>query len=324
MKSRQPDALTLYQAIRRGARVSNNGAMLGQRIKQADGSEPYCWINYNEVIERSEHVGKAMRQIGIPVGQDTFIGIYAKNRPEWVIIEHATYNFSNILVPLYETLGAEACAFSLNQTEIQIVFCDTIAKAKGLLKEAQNIPKLKYFVVMDGVTDDDKAMFKESDLVLYSYTEFEAMGKAAGSIPSVPPKPDDLATICYTSGTTGTPKGVMLTHGNVMADATTLEYFKYTELTSDDVMMSFLPLAHMFERVVQSVIITQGGRIGFFRGDIRGLADDIKTLQPTLLPVVPRVLNRLYDKVLSEVNKSVFKKALFNYALAYKTQQLKQ
>jgi len=165
MESRQPDALTLYDAIRRGARVSNNGPMLGQRIKQADGSEPFVWTKYNDVIERSVTVSKALRHIGIPAGQETFIGIYAKNRLEWIVVEHATYNLSSILVPLYETLGAEACTFSLNQTEIQIVFCDTMAKAKGLQKESAKVPLLKHFVVMDGVTDEDRADFKKSDLV---------------------------------------------------------------------------------------------------------------------------------------------------------------
>lgn len=87
-------------------------------------------------------------------------------------------------------------------------------------------------------------------------------------------------------------------------------------------MMSFLPLAHMFERVVQSVVYTEGGRVGFFRGDIRKLPDDIKELAPTVLPVVPRVLNRLYDKVMSEVNKSGIRKALFTAAMAYKAREL--
>jgi long-chain acyl-CoA synthetase len=323
MNSLHPDALTLYECVRRGARVSNNGPMLGKRIKQADGSEPYVWLHYNEIIDRSVNLAHAMRHIGIPSGQSSFVGIYAKNRPEWIIVEHATYTFSNILVPLYETLGAEACVFSLNQTEIQVVFCDTLAKAKNLKEQKEQCMFLKYLVVMEeGISDEEKAAFTDVGLTLYGFSELETLGATAERTPIVPPKPDDLATICYTSGTTGTPKGVMLTHGNIMADGTTLDYFKYTELTSDDVMMSFLPLAHMFERVVQSVMFTQGGRVGFFRGDIRGLVDDIKTLQPTLLPVVPRVLNRIYDKAMSEVNKSTFRKTLFNAALSYKLREI--
>jgi len=87
-------------------------------------------------------------------------------------------------------------------------------------------------------------------------------------------------------------------------------------------MMSFLPLAHMFERVVQSIVYTEGGRVGFFSGDIKTLADDIKTLRPTILPVVPRVLNRVYDKVMNEVKKSRVKKLLFGAAMKYKMFEL--
>jgi long-chain acyl-CoA synthetase len=115
----------------------------------------------------------------------------------------------------------------------------------------------------------------------------------------------------------------MLTHGNIIADGTTMDYFKNVELSIDDVMMSFLPLAHMFERVVQSVVYTEGGRVGFFSGNIKTLADDIKTLSPTILPVVPRVLNRVYDKVMNEVNKSKVKKAMFEAAMKYKMRELK-
>ncbi|CAJ0602993.1 unnamed protein product [Cylicocyclus nassatus] len=76
------DVLTLYQGVRRGARVSNNGPMLGHRVKQADGSEPYVWLHYSEVLGRAEDVSVAFRELGIPVGNDTHIGIYSKNRPE--------------------------------------------------------------------------------------------------------------------------------------------------------------------------------------------------------------------------------------------------
>ncbi|KAL3074122.1 hypothetical protein niasHT_033330 [Heterodera trifolii] len=142
------------------------------------------------------------------------------------------------------------------------------------------------------------------------------------SLSDVPPSPDDLATICYTSGTTGVPKGVMLTHGNIIADCTALGYFKNTQLNHHDVMFSFLPLAHMFERVMQTAVYCEGGSVGFFRGDIRLLADDIKTLRPTVLPVVPRVLNRIYDKVLVEANKSVFTRLLFDAVVGLKTREL--
>ncbi|KAI1714218.1 AMP-binding enzyme domain-containing protein [Ditylenchus destructor] len=325
MRCRYADATTLFEAVRRGARVSKNGPMLGYRVKQEDGSEPYVWMHYNEVIDRSVNMGRALRQLGQSAGQGTFIGVYSRNRPEWIITEHATYAFNNVLVPLYETLGADACVFIINQANIEVVFCDSVEKAKGLLEKKSECGCLQTIVLMGcEPTEELKSKAEEEQVNVYTFAEVEQMGSVAdvAELEPMPPKPEDLSTICYTSGTTGTPKGVMLTHGNVIADCTTLDYFKNTKLTSQDVMMSFLPLAHMFERVVQAAFYTEGGSVGFFRGDIRGLADDIKTLSPTVLPVVPRVLNRLYDKVLSEVNKSQIKKMVFDAAVAFKSREL--
>ena len=105
--------------------------MLGHRVKQSDGSIPYVWETYNQIIERAENVSVAFRELGIPTGNDENIGIYSKNRPEWIVTEFATYNYSNVIVPIYETLGSEASIFILNQAEIKIVVCDDIAKATG-------------------------------------------------------------------------------------------------------------------------------------------------------------------------------------------------
>src|SRR4051794_24065697 len=90
------DATTLYQAIRRGARMSKDGPMLGYRCKKQSG-EPYNWIHYNEVIKRAARLGRAMRAIGIPAGQEAFVGVFSKNRPEWILVEQATYCFKNVI-----------------------------------------------------------------------------------------------------------------------------------------------------------------------------------------------------------------------------------
>ncbi|CAD6186308.1 unnamed protein product [Caenorhabditis auriculariae] len=317
------DARTLYQGVRRGARHSNNGPMVGKRVKQADGSIPYVWHSYNEIIERSNNVSVAFRVLGIPTGNDVNIGIYSKNRPEWIITELATYNFSNVIVPIYETLGSEASVFILNQADIQIVVCDDNSKALGLLKFKSQCHNLKTLVVMEDISEGLKAAAVEHDVQVMTFEALEELGKTASGRPEhVPPKPEDLATICYTSGTTGTPKGVMLTHGNIVACAVCMDLFKHSALTSSDSMISFLPLAHMLERLIESVCFCVGARVGFYRGDIRLLAEDIKELRPTVVPVVPRVLNRLYDKVMSEVNKSTIKKLLFDLAIAYKSREM--
>ncbi|VDN23623.1 unnamed protein product [Gongylonema pulchrum] len=130
------DAKTVSAALRRGLRESRDGHMLGVRKKQPDGSAPYTWVTYKQVIERSENLARGFEQIGLVRGQDTFIGIFARNRPEvcflpsWIICEHATYNNRSVLVPIYETLGREACTFIVNQTQLRIIVVDDEHKAK--------------------------------------------------------------------------------------------------------------------------------------------------------------------------------------------------
>lgn len=318
-----PDALTLYDSIRRGARVSNNGPMLGYRKNQLDGTMPYVWSSYKEVIDRSENIAHGFRALGLAAGQKTFIAIYSKNRPEWVIVENASYNHNNVSVPLYDTLGPEASSFILNQTEAKLVVCDVAEKVTEIIKMKPNCPSLKYVVIIEAITSILEEAAKKAGVIALTLDKLEKMGRDSKSKKEhEKPKPEDLATVCYTSGTTGTPKGVMLTHRNIIADCTTLNNFQSVPVRSDDVMMSFLPLAHMFERVVESAVYSVGARVGFFRGDLRLLPDDMKELSPTVLPVVPRLLNRLYDKVMTEISHSLIKKTIFNIAIAVKSRDL--
>uniref|UniRef100_A0A1A8QM76 Long-chain-fatty-acid--CoA ligase n=1 Tax=Nothobranchius rachovii TaxID=451742 RepID=A0A1A8QM76_9TELE len=314
------DARTMYQMFQRGLRVSNNGPCLGSRKP----NQPYEWLTYGEVVDRAENIGSALLHKGHHHTGDKFVGIFSQNRPEWSIAELACYTYSLVVVPLYDTLGTEAIGYIIDRAAISTVICDVPEKARLILDCISGRGKtVKTIVLMEAVDRDLVTRGKECGVEILSLKEFEATGKANHQGP-VPPKPEDLAIICFTSGTTGNPKGAMLTHGNIISN--TAAFLQVTAvhcmLNVHDVHVSYLPLAHMFERVVQGVILIHGARIGYFQGDIRLLMDDLKTLQPTVFPVVPRLLNRMFDKVFSQANTPL-KRWLLDFAFRRKEAELK-
>ncbi|XP_013907467.1 PREDICTED: long-chain-fatty-acid--CoA ligase 6 isoform X1 [Thamnophis sirtalis] len=306
------DARTMYEVFRRGFNISENGPCLGFR----KSNQPYQWLSYKEVAERAEALGSGLLQKGCKSSPNQFIGVFAQNRPEWIISELACYTYSMVVVPLYDTLGPGSIRYIINTADISIVVCDKLEKARVLLEhvERKQTPGLKLIILMDPFEKDLKERGQRCGVQIQAMLEVENCGREFWHAP-VPPRPEDLSIVCFTSGTTGNPKGAMLTHGNVVADFS--GFLKVTEKVifprQDDVLISFLPLAHMFERVIQSVVYCHGGRIGFFQGDIRLLSDDMKALRPTIFPVVPRLLNRMYDKIFSQADTPV-KRWLLEFA----------
>ncbi|KAG7281202.1 hypothetical protein CRUP_022867 [Coryphaenoides rupestris] len=268
------------------------------------------------VMARAEHLGSGLLHHGCKPNPDQFIGVFAQNRPEWIISELACYTYSMVVVPLYDTLGPDAIRFIINTADISTVICDKVDKAQVLLGNVERCetPALRRIILMDTF---DGALLEQAQscgVHIQAMAEVEALGREH-HIKAIPPAPEDLSIVCFTSGTTGNPKGVMLTHENVVADFS--GFLKVTDKVifpnKDDCLISFLPLAHMFERLIESVVYCHGGRIGFYQGDIRLLADDMKALQPTIFPVVPRLLNRMYDKIFSHANTPL-KRWLLNFA----------
>ncbi|XP_044202935.1 long-chain-fatty-acid--CoA ligase 1a isoform X1 [Thunnus albacares] len=314
------DARTMYEVFLRGLRVSNDGPCLGSRKP----NQPYEWQSYREVANRAEYIGSALLHRGHSHTGDKFVGIFSQNRPEWTTSELACYTYSLVAVPLYDTLGTEAIGYILDKAAISSVICDIPEKAQMILdcvsKKGRTV---KTIVLMEAFDSDMVSRGQECGVEILSMKEFEALGKTNHKDP-VPPKPEDLALICFTSGTTGNPKGAMLTHRNVISN--TAAFIKITEgslkPSTKDVLISFLPLAHMFERVVEGVILIHGARIGYFQGDIRLLMDDLKTLQPTVFPVVPRLLNRMFDKVFGQANTPL-KRWLLDFAFRRKEAELR-
>ncbi|XP_013395506.1 long-chain-fatty-acid--CoA ligase 5 [Lingula anatina] len=314
------DAKTLNEGFLRGMKVSENGPCLGTRTGP---NKTYEWMSYGEVYERAKNFGCGLITKGMKPCTESFLGIYSQNIPEWVIAEQACNMFSMVTVPLYDTLGMEACIFIINQTEMTTVVCDKVEKVTSLLEHAEQIPTLRHIVYVSDVTEDLTAQAAKYSIELIAFKELEVLGLNNLQDP-VPPSPSDLATICFTSGTTGTPKGVMLSHGNIIANVAAV--CKAAELVASpaDSHISYLPLAHMFERNMQALSFQSGVRVGFYQGDVKLLMDDMQALQPTLFPVVPRLLNRLYDKILAGASESWIKQYLVSKALESKSAEVKR
>lgn len=311
------DATTLYETFRKGAYESNNGPCLGWRENL---TSPYIWMNFNETLLRAKNFGSGLMALGIQPHQ--LVGIYSQNRPEWILFEQGAYCFSLVVVPLYDTLGPDACAFIIRQTDMSTVIVEDDKKANLLLDKAPH--GLKRLITIKAVRAATVQRARNRGVDLHSFDDVEQLG-ARREIPEVPPTPQDICTICYTSGTTGNPKGVTLTHQNVVAGvvAVILQLGEHRP-TVGDIMMSFLPLAHMLERCCENGMYYSGGCVGFYSGDIKELTNDLKALKPTVMPAVPRLLNRVYDKIHAEISRSSIKRMLFNMALKSKESEIKR
>ncbi|KAF6280952.1 hypothetical protein mRhiFer1_009328 [Rhinolophus ferrumequinum] len=275
------DARTMYQVFRRGLSISGNGPCLGFRKPK----QPYQWLSYQEVADRAEFLGSGLLQHNCKASTDQFIGVFAQNRPEWIIAELACYTYSMVVVPLYDTLGPGAIRYIINTADISTVIVDKPQKALLLLEhvERKETPGLKLIILMEPFEEALKDRGQECGVVIKSMQVVEDCGQQNHHVP-VPPKPSDLSIVCFTSGTTGDPKGAMLTHGNVVADFS--GFLKVTE------------------------------------GDIRLLSDDMKALCPTIFPVVPRLLNRMYDKIFSQADTPL-KRWLLEFAAKRKQAEVR-
>uniref|UniRef100_A0A8B9RW63 Long-chain-fatty-acid--CoA ligase n=1 Tax=Accipiter nisus TaxID=211598 RepID=A0A8B9RW63_9AVES len=278
------DVRTAYDIFQRGVQVSNNGPCLGVRKP----NQPYEWISYKEVSDRAECVGSALLHRGFKPSHVQYIGIFSQNRPEWVIIEQGCYAFSMVVVPLYDTLGTEAITYIVNKADLSLVFCDKPDKAKLLLTSVEKgeTPILNTIVIMESFGMDLVERGKKCGVEVFSMREIEVSTLNLLYYLHPPPKPEDLAVICFTSGTTGNPKGAMITHQNIVSNASA--FVKTTEVN----------------------------------WDIRLLMDDLKTLQPTVFPVVPRLLNRMFDKIFGQADTSL-KRWMLDFASKRKEAELR-
>jgi long-chain acyl-CoA synthetase len=310
---------TLYENFRHGQesvkKSKNGGRCFGDRNILTGEFE---WMSYDQVAEKCEQFGSGLMHFGIKPGDK--LGIYSKNSINWGISEMTCNFFSLTSVPLYDTLGSDAVEYIIRFTEMPALVC-TSDKTANVLGKTKGGPgeKLKLIVELDGTVP----IRKVGEIVVMSLSHMLELGKK-NPHPVVPPKPSDIATISFTSGTTGMPKGAVLTHANFCAGAAGAASSGIL-LTPTDVHLSYLPLAHAFERIVSICVVHCGAAIGFYSGDTAKILDDAHKLSPTIFPSVPRLFNRIYERVNNGVHHASFlKKTIFKFAYNQKVIHLKK
>ncbi|KAG5554772.1 hypothetical protein RHGRI_012361 [Rhododendron griersonianum] len=323
-----PEIGTLHDNFVHSVETFRDYKYLGTRIRVDGSVGEYKWMTYGEAGTARSEIGSGLVYRGIPkascfywlvLQQGASVGLYFINRPEWVIVDHACSAYSYTSVPLYDTLGPDAVKYIVNHAVVQAIFCvpETLSILLSFLSE---IPSVRLIVVVGGIDEHLPSLPSTTGVEVLSYSKLLGEGRSS-SQPFCPPKPDDVATICYTSGTTGTPKGAVLSHGNLIADVAGSSLA--VKFHSSDVFISYLPLAHIYERANQVTCAHYGVAVGFYQGDNLKLMDDMAALRPTIFCSVPRLYNRIYSGIMNAVKTSGgLRERLFNAAYNAKKQAI--
>ena len=269
--------------------------------KQADGT--FTWLSYDEATDQAIALGAALISKNmVPLNKDhnmelKFMGVYSKNRGEYLIADMAAVLYGITSVPIYDTLGPDAMDFIMDQTKMSII----VLSKENVQKMIQhgNFGYVKTLITFEEITDEKTLKELASKKVTcLSFRDLITYGKDQ-RVEFANPNINTIYIVSYTSGTTGNPKGALMTHGNFLSVIMAATYGM--DFTPDDVYLSYLPMAHVFERLLMVTLIYHGCAIGYFGGDPLKLKDDLATLKPTIIISVPRVLNKFYDAFQSNI-----------------------
>ncbi|KAK9806319.1 hypothetical protein WJX72_010249 [[Myrmecia] bisecta] len=321
-------ATTLYEVFEESVKHHGDRPAVGWRPVEQGKAQDFTWLTYKQVHGKVVAVTAALQEVGLePHGR---VGMYAGNCPEWPVVLQACYRSSAYVVPVYDSLGETAVEYTTKHANISVMFTSSqklplLVKALPGLKDV--IKTVVYFE--EGGANSlqkDLAAIKKLGIKTYAFSAFEKLGQGKPG-KATPPQPEDIACIMYTSGTTGNPKGVMITHHNMVASVASVSaYLAEVKISVDhnDSMLSFLTLAHILAQVIEAFMMSIGAQIGYWQGDIRKITDDISALRPTIFVAVPRVLDRVATGVQSRVkSQPFFLRWLFNFGVWWKLRNMR-
>lgn len=288
---------------------------VAQFARKKDGEfEP---VTYRELYQKALDFGAGLLSIGIKRGD--LIGLISDNRKEWLQADMGIMAIGATDVPR----GCDATLLDLEAiftiTETKYIVTENSAQVKKILSIKEKIPFVKEIIVFDEPTEEILVEAKNNGITIYSFAEILKFGQTfriehKDEVENELEKgqSSDLACIIFTSGTTGTPKGVMLSHGNFLAQLEELP--ERIMINPGEKALLVLPVWHVFEREVEYVILIQGGSLCYSKPIGSILLADLKKLNPTLLPAVPRVFEAVYDGILRKMRKTGgIVNALFNF-----------
>jgi len=264
-------------------------------------------VTYAELGRTARELALGLAALGIAPGDR--VALLANTRPEWTLADAGIAVSGATVVPIYHTNSPEECRYVLAHSGARAVLCEDAAQVAKVAQVRSELPALEHVVVLLGAGGGGALSLAELRLRGNERDADELRLRLAAV------RPDDPATIVYTSGTTGPPKGCVLTHRNWLAAVDM--YAEQVAFGERPIVFLFLPLAHSLARVAQLVTLDIGGTLAFWSGDARRVMDDVGSLRPTHLPVVPRVLEKIHARVLDSVEQAdALRRRAFRIALS--------
>ena len=247
-------------------------------------------VTFAEVGQIVREIGLGLIDLGIAPGER--VSLLCNTRPEWTYCDFAITSTGAVVVPIYPTNSPEECEWVAGNSESVAVVCEDASQVAKILAVRERLPELRTIVVIDPAGDT-------ADAIALDEVRERGRGRDAAELDArtAAVTPEDPFTFIYTSGTTGPPKGCVLTHGNYRQVVTMLESAGAVE--EDEVTYLFLPLAHAYALLIQLVNFDLGTTIAYFGGDNTQIVPELQQVQPTYLPSVPRIFEKIYTLALS-------------------------